>query len=160
MMQLLVAIGCLALATATSATTNYESNNEQFDTAPQVTNNDLALVGGAQLNELNLPSYQADRIRSAMAKFFVTPNGVRFGTNQGPLHPELRIRTRSAPASAPNFQDISQLLSSLGVEHEKEQRSVHQQPQQQASPGGHKSLRNIQSVFMRLPPRFGKRALP
>lgn len=158
-MQLLIAIGCLALATATSATTNYE----QFETAPQVTSNDLNLDGGWQLSEgssnnINIPSNQADRIRSALAKFFATQNGVRFGANQ--MHPELRIRTRSAPGSVPDLQDISQLLSSLGVEHEKEQRSVHQQPQQQAgSSGSQKSLRNIQSVFMRLPPRFGKRAM-
>ena len=157
MMQLLVSLACLALAMATSAThaaNSYESNSE-LETAPQMINNDLIFdIGPAKLAEQNTPSYQADRIRSAMARFFVTPNG---GLKELQL-PDMRIRTRSAPNS-PELQDISRLLSSIGADHETEARSVHEQQQASSAGAGHKSLRNIQSVFMRLPPRFGKRSI-
>lgn len=156
MIKIIVSIACLALASTANAA-SYEPNND-YETVPQSVPNDPMLDGMSQPNELGLagPAYRADRIRSALARFFVAaPNLIQFGVPFGQL-PDVRIRTRSAPKS-PELQDISQLLDSIEVDHSKEQRSVHRQQPQQPPPGSsHKSLRNIQSVFMRLPPRFGK----
>jgi hypothetical protein len=159
MIQILAVACCLALMANTSAASpiryNTNTNNYADNVEVVATPEDYSSIA-----EMNLPSDQADRIRSAMAKFFVTPNAsLRFGVQAPPF--EARIRTRSAPSSQ-EYQELSHLLDSLESSHDNGQRSTRdgqQQQQQQAIGGGHKSLRNIQPVFMRLPSRFGKRSV-
>lgn len=161
-MQLLAAVACLVLAATTSASAADQSRQREI-LIPQGQNSAMVPLDWSYppLSELGLHSVdQADRIKSAMARFMADGGGEpRFGPI---IQPEIRLRTRSAPSASESQDMFSQLLNSLEADHEKEQRSIHQQPQQQASSSSGsslKSLRNIQPVFMRLPPRFGKRSM-
>lgn len=167
-MQLLTAFAFMALATATSAasTGNLESSSRQREIfIPHNQNGAMVPLDWSYppLAELGMRSDQADRINSAMARFMAAngDGGPRFGSTLM-IQPEIRLRTRSAP-NAPESSVFDELLNTLEANHGKEQRSIYQQQQQQqqqaTSSGSLKSLRNIQPVFMRLPPRFGKRSM-
>lgn len=112
---------------------------------------------------------QTERIRQALNRFMSANVVGRMQLAQ--QQPEVRIRTRSAPSqSAVNEQEISQWFDTSLEEDERtgpvQTRDDQRSQQTSSSSGssglissGHKTIRNIQPVFMRLPPRFGKRSV-
>lgn len=127
----------------------------------------------------------AERIQGALRRFLSQSNGNSLATSQsGGLltEPEVRIQTRSMPmrgqetwfesaldsANRERFGRELQTRSTLkpnqsgkdyGDDHLQSAGDAGDQLAASSSVGtsGHKTIRNIQPVFMRLPPRFGKR---
>lgn len=87
---------------------------------------------------------------------FEAGNGTPMGPSRG-AGKQLRMQLRSGAAPISSAQ-LADLLEQVALN--KQQRAQQVQAQQQQPAGstiGHKTIRNVQPVVMRLPPRFGRR---